>query len=262
MATLGSAASAQKLTKADLTAHRKETLIGIEIGAMQGASGEAFLYSLEAARAMGDVPDRLMDYAVASLASTQYDDGSWHGTVPRVPIQDGDFTQTALSVRALAKYAPVAMKPEVSLRLAKSRLWFLNTKPVSTEHSVMRMLGLVASGAGAADVRKAAQAVLQEQRSDGGWGQRPELASDAYATGMALWALADAGQLKASDAVFQHGVQFLVGTQAADGSWLVKSRAVLRFQPYFESGFPYEHDQWISSMGTGWATKALAVALQ
>ena len=50
-------------------------------------------------------------------------------------------------------------------------------------------------------------------------------------------------------------------TQAADGSWHVASRAV-KSQPYFESGFPYGHDQWISSMGTGWASNALALALK
>jgi N-acyl-D-amino-acid deacylase len=38
----------------------------------------------------------------------------------------------------------------------------------------------------------------------------------------------------------------------------VISRAV-KFQPYFESGFPHGHDQWISSAGTAWAAMALAL---
>jgi hypothetical protein len=41
----------------------------------------------------------------------------------------------------------------------------------------------------------------------------------------------------------------------------VRSRA-LKFQPYFDGGFPYEHDQWISAMATGWATAALALGLE
>ena len=53
--------------------------------------------------------------------------------------------------------------------------------------------------------------------------------------------------------------RFLSSTQRADGSWYVGSRSA-KFQPYFESGFPYEHDQWISSMATGWATAALALS--
>jgi hypothetical protein len=40
----------------------------------------------------------------------------------------------------------------------------------------------------------------------------------------------------------------------------VRSRSP-KFQPYFDGGFPYEHDQWISSMATGWATAAIANSL-
>jgi len=60
--------------------------------------------------------------------------------------------------------------------------------------------------------------------------------------------------------VFQKGVKYLLSTKAADGSWYVRSRAA-KFQPYFESGFPYGHDQWISSMATGWAAAALTIAI-
>jgi hypothetical protein len=31
-------------------------------------------------------------------------------------------------------------------------------------------------------------------------------------------------------------------------------------QPYFESGFPYGHHQWISAAGTSWASLALLFA--
>ena len=51
----------------------------------------------------------------------------------------------------------------------------------------------------------------------------------------------------------------LLRTQLADGSWHVRSRAA-KFQPYFESGFPHGHDQWISSAGTAWAAIGLAAA--
>jgi hypothetical protein len=32
----------------------------------------------------------------------------------------------------------------------------------------------------------------------------------------------------------------------------------MKIQPYFESGFPYGHDQWISHAGTAWAVIALS----
>ena len=56
-------------------------------------------------------------------------------------------------------------------------------------------------------------------------------------------------------------MKYLLGTQWMDGSWYVRSRAT-KFQPYFQSGFPYEHDQWISSTATGWAVMALAPAIE
>jgi hypothetical protein len=34
----------------------------------------------------------------------------------------------------------------------------------------------------------------------------------------------------------------------------------MKIQPYFESGFPHGHDQWISQSATAWAVMALAAA--
>jgi hypothetical protein len=64
--------------------------------------------------------------------------------------------------------------------------------------------------------------------------------------------------MPASDGVYAKGVKYLLGTQAADGSWHVKSRSIW-IQPYFESGFPYGTDQWISVAGTAWASMALSM---
>ena len=96
------------------------------------------------------------------------------------------------------------------------------------------------------------------QRTDGGWAQTTELASDAYATGQTLFALHEIG-IPVTDESYRRGVEFLLQTQKADGSWYVKSRSA-KFQPYFQSGFPHDHDQWISAAGTAWATTALAYA--
>jgi hypothetical protein len=101
--------------------------------------------------------------------------------------------------------------------------------------------------------------VLALQREGGGWAQTPHLQPDAYATATALYALHEGGGISPSHAAYQRGVKFLLDTQAADGSWHVATRAP-RIQPYFESGFPYGHDQWISEWATGWATIALSLA--
>src|SRR4029079_9354030 len=126
------------------------------------------------------------------------------------------------------------------------------------EERAMQIFGLSWADAHQ-DVRaKRVHELTALQAADGGWGQTPYLPSDAYATGEALTALRTIG-IPTTDSVIQRAVEFLLRTQAADGSWYVKSRA-MKMQPYFESGFPYGHDQWISQSGTAWATIGLAAA--
>jgi squalene cyclase len=105
-------------------------------------------------------------------------------------------------------------------------------------------------------VQKAARDLLKEQGSDGGWAQTPSLPRDAYATGQSLVALKEAGVVTPADAAYKRGAQFLMNTQGEDGSWYVRSRSI-PFQPYFDSGFPYGPDQFISAAATNWATMAL-----
>jgi squalene cyclase len=54
-------------------------------------------------------------------------------------------------------------------------------------------------------------------------------------------------------------LRFLIADQREDGSWFVASRSK-PFQPYFESGFPYGKDQFISMAATSWAVTALSLA--
>ena len=65
--------------------------------------------------------------------------------------------------------------------------------------------------------------VLIGPHDDGGWSQAKDMASDAWATGQALYALASAG-LKADDPAIARGQAFLVKSQREDGSWPMTSR--------------------------------------
>ena len=141
-------------------------------------------------------------------------------------------------------------------RIARGKQWLMHAEPVILEDMDMRLVGVAAAGGSAAELHKLAEPILAQRRSDGGWAQRQGFPSDAYATGMTLWALNEAGVMRPDGM----GVKFLLATQNADGSWRVASRAT-RFQEYFESGFPYGHDQWISTMATGWAANALALSI-
>jgi hypothetical protein len=161
-----------------------------------------------------------------------------------------------MAMRALKTYGTPGRAEEMKQRLERGKQWLIHAEPVILEDLDMRLVGAAVAGASAAELRKLAEPILALQRSDGGWAQRKAFPSDAYATGMTVWALNETGVMR-PDA---KAVKFLLGSQSPDGSWHVASRAT-KFQQYFESGFPYEHDQWISTMATGWAANALALSL-
>jgi glucose/arabinose dehydrogenase len=117
------------------------------------------------------------------------------------------------------------------------------------------------AGASSEIIAAAGRHLLALQQDDGGWAQLTTMASDAYATGEALVALRESGASAPTDRAYRRGLEFLLRTQIDDGSWIVETRAV-PIQAYFESGFPYGVNQWISTAATGWATTALALATQ
>jgi hypothetical protein len=199
------------------------------------------------------------DVLVHYLLAKQRTEGNWHGIgASRAPIQDGDFSRTAMSIRALAVYGMPARRKEIDERIARAARWLLAQTPQSTEDRVMQLLGLKWANADARAREARLRELIELQEANGGWPQTPHLPADAYATGQVLYALHESG-VPSTDPVFRRGVDYLLRTQRDDGSWYVKSRA-MKIQPYFESGFPYAHDQWISTSGTAWATMALTFA--
>ena len=163
-----------------------------------------------------------------------------------------------MSLRALHLYAPQAQRAafEASVRLAAT--WLAGAQPATTEDRAFRLLGLQWAGAGGDVIASAGRELLNEQRSDGGWAplSTVPMTSDPYSTGQSLVALGESGVLGVTSPAYKKGVRFLLDSQAPDGSWHVRTRA-LPIQPYFESDFPYEGDQWISAAATNWATMAL-----
>jgi mono/diheme cytochrome c family protein len=209
--------------------------------------------------AAGKYPrDQNTDAMARFLWRMQDANGQWHIIAQRPPIESNDIEVTAACMRALQLYAPARGGARYAAAIDGAARWLAAAQPTTTEERAFQILGLRWSGAAAPASAVAASRLAAEQRSDGGWSQLPSLGSDAYATGEALVALADSG-MAASDAVYARGVQFLLRTQLADGSWFVRSRAV-PVQPFFESGFPHGRSQFISAAATAWAVNALARA--
>ena len=239
---------------------------GLNASQLEGAAplggADNNLYLAEALVRSGYTPDRKTDMLAANLAAYQGGDGGWHlPGYARSPLQDNDFSRTAMAIRALKTYGTPGRAAEMKQRIERAKQWLLHADAVTTEDLDMRLAGVAAAGAPALPI--CANLPNRFLRASGPTVDSlsaTTFASDAYATGMTLWALADAGVIQPSHDVYRKGVRFLLTTQASDGSWHVVSRAT-KFQIYFEGGFPYGHDQWISIMGTGWATSALSLAI-
>ncbi len=221
-----------------------------------GVDGQG--YSMLALAAADYAADSAIDTIAVHTAAMQHRGGNWiTGDASRAPLQESVIARTARGMRILQLYGPPSLKTDFDARIARARDWLLAAVPKTADDYAMKMVGLHWAGAKS----ELGPVILKFQREDGGWAQNRNLSSDAYATGEVLWALRESGVLKPSDPAYQRGVRYLLNNQWPDGSWYVRSRAP-KFQPYFQSGFPFDHDQWISSAATAWAVMALAPAIE
>jgi N-acyl-D-amino-acid deacylase len=200
--------------------------------------------------------DRITDAMTRVLGAWQSEEGAFHPLpAMRPPIESSSFAGTALSLRAMQLYGT-----QQDDRIERASRWLRDATPRTTEDRAMQLLGLAWTHVPADVIRRSADVLVAMQQQDGGWAQLSGLETDAYATGQALVALQTAG-IAVSSPAYQRGVAYLLRTQHADGSWLVRSRTY-PVQPYRESGFPHGKDQWISAAGTSWAAMALALTIE
>ena len=211
-------------------------------------------YALLGLAAEGHAPDETTAAMAAAIVRTQRADGSFPVLPFRAPLEASTFTGTAFSLRALQLFAPNA-----SPQIAQARQWLAQAKPATNEDHAMRLLGLYWANAPKEQIDMAASTLVAAQRAGGGWAQLNNLEPDAYATGQALTALQLTGRAAANPTALENGIAYLLRTQLADGSWLVRTRSN-PFQPLKESGFPHGRDQWISASATSWAGMALALS--
>ncbi len=221
-------------------------------------------FEMIAANAAGVRPGLATAASARFLAALQEADGHWETADERPPQSYSRVTATAVSLRAIQLYAHPSQKADLAVRAERARTWLLSRQPHATEERAYQLLGAHWAGAGEAALRKLAAALMAGQQDDGGWNSIEGRSSDAYSTGEALVALHDAGGVAITDPAWRRGIEWLVRTQAADGSWHVASRLhppAPVSPPYFETGYPYGHDQFISAMGGSFAVIALAEAL-
>jgi ankyrin repeat protein len=264
------AARAAGIPLDEVTAHERLNIMKSSLGSAQELQLQGVVEDINVQAnhlaglwASGYSPDIVTDAAVASVMPGQYVDGHWQrntGAI-RSPTGESNIVWTAEAVLALERYGIPARAAEIRERVARASAWLQRATPRNTYQHALQLVALSAAGAGKDAVKNVADSLLAQQRSDGGWASNPNLDSDAHSTGVALHALRETGLLRADGLAHRRGVQYLLSTQYPDGSWYVRSRAA-GFQPYFQSGFPFEHDQWISAAATAWAAEALARSIE
>lgn len=217
-------------------------------------------YLLNAMHAAGvSANPGLADMALV-VGRFQKPDGSWSGG-SRGTMQHSDVTNTAMVLDVLNAYWPEENRDALEKSRAKARAWALNLKPGCDEDLAARILVLKAAGGTEEEVAAAANKLFEAQRSDGGWGLPGAAQSNAYTTGVSLYALRSAAGIPVTDEKIRRAAAFLLRTQDEDGSWYV-AKAVPALNIHFSTTFPHGFDQFASFAGTCWATMGLMEMLE
>lgn len=152
-----------------------------------------------------------------ALLNNQKENGLWDacGQLPaqKRPLEETNRVSSMWAVLALLRQGDDIQ------RVSLNSMVLQNKTAVSTECSVVRLLLSVYVAENL--VQESTKELLGRQHVDGGWGWISEEASDALATGLALYALRAAGSGDGLADALMAGDQFLIQTQLEDGSWRV-----------------------------------------
>lgn len=179
------------------------------------------LYAMFAFREIGVPPDQDPDKTLprwtAYLRSKQQAGGFWlpHITRPPItPVDEESMTLTALYAVGASADADAESKRTQD----DGRKWLAkNYKGASNQtYGLSILVGY--------EEKSAAAQLLERQNADGGWSQTKELASDAHATGHALYALLSRRSVGPEHPAAVKARDFLLKTQTPDGSWKMLSR--------------------------------------
>jgi hypothetical protein len=192
---------------------------GVKIGAAFMAAAARTLPSLT------DGQKQSLGEIASGIIEKQRQDGSWEFFLSRPPINESQTTDAVWLIMALpGETGPNATEAQRTA-IAKANAWLASAELPSTLQDKAFRLLLAARGG---KPREAMQSTIDEltavQRADGGWAQKADMPSDAFATGQTLYVLSLAGDTIDRPAM-KRAVDFLVATQNPDGSWPMTSRS-------------------------------------
>jgi hypothetical protein len=187
-----------------------------------------------------------------TVTSEQTENGSWSAWPETRPPIFGNSDESLTALATLAVLTAAATGDE-SAQAARDKgiKWLAETKTDDDPQSLaLRLVLWKRLGRPAEEWQPLVRRIQARQNADGGWSQRKDMASDAWATGQALYALAHAG-LTADEPVIRRAQAFLIRTQRADGSWPMTSRPVKPGGEGCKSLIP------ITGAGSAWAILGL-----
>ncbi len=220
---------------------------GVNIGAAFMAAVASSLLPLEPGQ------KNTVTFIADDIVKKQREDGSWEFFLSRPPVNESQTTDAVWIIMALqADNRPDALDSRRGA-IEKASAWLASaTPPDNLQDKALGLLLASRAGKSRAEMQATIDEILALQREDGGWSQKPEMPSDAFATGQVLYCLSLSGYTPAETSI-QRGIDFLVATQAEDGSWPMTSRATPDGSPGSSKLLTP-----ITCAGAAWATLGLA----
>jgi hypothetical protein len=187
-----------------------------------------------------------------TVEGDQIENGAWAAWPETRPPIFGSSDES-MTVLATLAVLPAAAAGDGPAKVVRDRgvQWLAATKTDDDPQSVaLRLVLWTRLGRPAEEWQPLVRRIKERQNGDGGWSQAKDMASDAWATGQALYALAHAG-IKPDDPAVTRAHAFLVKTQREDGSWPMTSRPVKPGGEGSKSLVP------ITCAGSAWAVLGL-----
>jgi len=193
---------------------------------------------------------------VTLLVDGQRDDGSWKpaGQLPgqKRPQAETESVSTIWNTLALMRNGESTVATQAAVERSAKRVADASGGE-STEWYATRLLLATENNNDDVVVERArcVEQLSAKRNEDGGWGWITGDASDALGTGLAIYALRQAG-MPSDDPVIQSGLRFLLDSQQDDGSWPVRGTKEKK-----KDGIEETATYW----GTAWATIAMLETL-
>ena len=195
---------------------------------------------------------KTLDQLGQIIVENQQENGSWRAasqfTGQRRPNNEAHRVQTLWGILALSRLEP--HNPTFTQNRERALKWLHESEPgQSIDARVLQSIVEHRWGK-PEDGQSLMTNLVETQNDDGGWGWQAGDPSDAWATGMVLFASSVMGDTKLS-AKITKAKSFLTSTQQEDGSWQVKTK--------LKPNKGKEHGSQISSFfGSAWAVIALS----